>query len=168
MTDRIFEIDNFQVVINQDILLIPWLKAVHDKYKDNIQALSYCKYMAEPTGVYSDFDEVTKEEKIYQDFPGDYKVTDKEICEAIAKLKECYMSTTVAYFEANKAMVHKLTAYLLATEIDDSKEGNMAHIRGLLKECKNTIKDFNAAEKEIQEEIRTVGDKEIAYDQIKR
>lgn len=166
MTDRIFTIENHQVVISPDILLIPWLKVIHDKYKEPIKALSYCKYMAEPRGIYTEFEEDVRKERIMQDFPGDYNSTDKEICIAVEKLKDSYMTTTIAYFEANKKMIQKLTAYLIATEIDDSKEGNLAHIRGLLKECKNTIRDFKAAEKEVEEELNTRGGKELAYDQI--
>ena len=167
MTDKIFEVENGKVILNENVLLIPFLKKIVDKYEDYINALTYLKFYTEITGPYSDFDNEVKSERLLKDFPGDYKITDLEMCEAINRLEEVWRSeTSLRFFYSCRIGVNKLSNYLENVILTDDKENkNIADVQKLIDKCLKTIKDFRNMEKIVEEEVlKTRGNKEIAYD----
>ena len=169
LVDKIFVIDNNQVTVSVDCLLIPQLKAVVDKYDDHIQALTYCAYMVSPQSPYSDLEKDLKEETLLSDYPGSYKVTDIEICQAIDKLEDLYPSTTTNYFKSTKILVDKLGVYSRTVIIDDSREtGNIQHVLKIVEKCGKTISEFRILEAAKNEELKTRGNHQLGYDQIKQ
>ena len=62
MIPEIFDIVSGKIVVNENVLLIPELKAVHDKYKDPIPALSFLHYKYSPKGPYCNTPEADKDD----------------------------------------------------------------------------------------------------------
>lgn len=162
----IFEIRDGKVVINENVLLIPRLKAVHEAYEDNIQALSYCHFMTHPASPYRNDDEEFQSELIYKEFPGTYKPVDKVICQAIEWLEARNLTTTRKFYIANKKLVEKLSAYAETVILDDSKDtGNIAHAMRLIEKCGKIIDEFRKLEKRHDEDMRkSRTNAKIAYD----
>lgn len=165
MIDKIFEVENSAIVLSPHCLLIPELKAIVDKYEDYFNALAYCAYMTSPKSPYSDLEGDLREETLINDYPGDYKLTDIEICQAIDKLELLYPSTTINYFKSTQILVNKLALYSRTVTIDDSKEtGNIQHVLKIVEKCGNTINQFRQLEKAKDDELKTVGNHDLAYD----
>lgn len=167
MKDKIFEIENGKVVINENILLIPYLKAIVDKYEDYINALSFVKFYTDISGPYSDFDEEAKRLKLVEDFPGDYKPTDLEMCVAMERLEEVWRKEpTLHFFHACRTAIRKMANYMENVQITDDKENkNVGDVQKTLDKCLTTIRNFRNTEKLIEEEVlKTRGNKEISYD----
>lgn len=167
MKDRIFDIQDKTVLINENVLLIPELKALVDKYEQPVLALAYCYYMTSPSSPYSEYEEDLKEEMLLADYKGDYNKTDLEIANAINKLTEMYKTTVVNYYLSIKKLVDKLATYASTVLVDDSKEtGNIQHVLKMVKECGAVITQFKKLEKEKDEELlKTRGNRKLAYDQ---
>lgn len=165
---KIFDIVGDKVVINENVLLVPWIKAVKDKYKDYLNALSYCHYRTATDSVYSNLPTEEKERRIQEEFPGDYFVTDKEIADCVNNLLEVRVkyNTIIRNWLATKTMVDKLSDYLMTTEIDDSKEdGNIIYILRIIKDINHTISNFRELEKVMKEETNSRGNSQLGYDQ---
>ena len=167
MEDKIFDIENGKIVINQHCLLIPWLKAIIDEYKEPINALCYVKYYSDIVGPYSDFGDDIKKEELLKDFPGEYSPEDLVIIEAIDKLQERWKyETTLRHFSSVRRLVNKFSDYADSVILDDGKDtNNIASAQRIVKDCLKTVKDFRSIEKVVQEDIlKTRGNKEVAYD----
>ena len=162
----IFEIRNSKVVVNENVLLIPVLKAVHDKYKNYIQALTYCHYMTHPSSPYRNEDQDLQSDLVYAEYPGDYKPVDKEICKAVEWLQLRYLTTTRKFYLANKKLVEKLAAYAETVILDDSKDtGNITHSLRLVEKCGKIIDEFKKLENRHDDEQRkSRTNSKIAYD----
>lgn len=161
----IFEIVNGKVVINENVLLIPSLKRVKDKYKQPIQALTYLYYMTYPNSPYRNIPEIDKSDKIVKDFPGDYSPLDIEITEALSWLEEHYLTPTRRFYLSNKVAIEKLGQYLEAVILDDSKEtGNISHVLRMVEKCGKVIEEFKKLEKQHDEEMKKRTNTRIAYD----
>lgn len=166
MIDKIFTIENSEITISSNTLLIPELKAIVDKYNDASKALAYCAFLVSPSSPYSDLEQEEREKILLVDYAGDFKPTDKEICDAIIKLELLYPSTTVNYFKSTQILVNKLALYSRTVIIDDSREtGNIQHVLKIVEKCGNTIEQFRKLEKAKDEELRARGDRDIGYDQ---
>lgn len=168
MKDKIFEIVNNNVILNENTLLIPELAIIKTTYPDDyLAAYTYIHYMSTPLSPYEDLEEDERKFEIKKDYPGSYNATDKVIVEAIRKCKFLYKSTTENFWEACKKGVEKLTVYMNGVIINDSKEdGNIQHVRGILKECGKTIKEFEVLEKARQDKVnRLRGSNKLGYDQ---
>lgn len=162
----IFDIVNDQVVINENVLLIPCLKKIKDKYEDYIPALTYVYYMTSPSSPYKNIPELEKSEKIHSEYPGDYSPLDKEITEALSWLEEKYLTPTRRFYLSNKAALEKLGQYLDSVILDDSKEtGNIGHVLRMVEKCGKVMEEFKKLEKQNDEEARKTRTKtKIAYD----
>jgi len=167
MQDRIFTIENNQVVINENCLLIPELKAVVDNYEKPVPALAYVYYMTSIVNPYSELDKDFKQEQILKDYPGDYKPTDEIIIKALDKCDMLYEKAIIKYYESIKGLIYKLQKYNDTVIIDDSKEtGNIQHVLKMVEKCGQVIIQFKKAEKERDQELlKTRGNHELAYDQ---
>lgn len=162
----IFEIVNKNVVVNENVLLVPCLKRVYEKYKDPIQALSYLYFMTYPNSPYRNVPEIDKSDRISKEYPGDYSPLDKEITEALSWLEEHYTSPTRRFYLSNKTAIEKLGQYLDGVILDDSKEtGNITHVLRMVEKCGKVIEEFKKLEKQHDEEMRkTRTNTKIAYD----
>lgn len=168
MKDKIFDIVSNKVVVNENVLLIPWLKAIKDKYSDYMNALSYCHYFTDPHSPYYTYEETVRQEKLLQDYPGDYKVTDKEITDALNELYNIRIkyNTIVRHWESCKNLLDKFSDYADSVILDDSKEGNMAHAQRILDKLDKNMENFRKATKAMEEEVnKKRGSQNTGYDE---
>ena len=166
--DHIFVIENDVVTVNTNVLQIPELNAVYRKYGDTM-ALSYCHFMTDPYSPYYNTDKTVQSDDVYKAFPGDYKVTDKVVCDAYNFLYDYRVkrNVTIRLHEAAGVMIDKISNYLYTAEIDDSKDGgNIAHISRIINTLDKAIKNYISLTKARDEEIKKiVGSKQLGYDQ---
>lgn len=168
MKDNIFDIVNSKVVINENVLLIPWLKAIEEKYDNVIHALCYCHYFTFVNGPYYTYPEDVRQDKLLKDFPGDYKITDKEICDAINNLHDIRVkyNTVIRYWDSCKILLEKLSDYNQTVILDDGKEGNMTHVQRNMDKLGQNIKSYTSATKIMEEEqSKARGQTKRGYDQ---
>jgi len=152
---KLFEIKNKVVVINENVLLIPEFKALMDKYENPLPALCFVYYSTDPHSPYLNEPEQTRDAAIYKDFPGEYRLVDSELEEAVRKATTFYESATERFFRANQTAIDKMSIYLETTQIDDSKEtGNITHFRGLMEKCGKIIDEFEKLKKKREEELK--------------
>ena len=166
--NRIFDIVSTKVVINENILLIPWLKVIKETYKEYINAFCYIHYYTDPTGAYYVYEEDIRKEKLLKDFPGDYKPTDKIIANAIKELydRRVLNNTIIRHWSSCKSLLDKFSAYADSVILDDTKDGNMAHAQRILDKIEKNMKMFISATKLMEEEqAKTRGNRKRAYDE---
>ena len=170
MIPDIFDIDNNHIVINPNCLLIPELKAVVDKYKNPIPALSFLHFRYYPKGPYVNVPEEDKDEIILADFPGEYTLEDEEMIAAINKVDFLCTSPTYRYYLDTKCLMEKLGKYGKDSVITSGRDGNQTAMKSQLKDAGKIFSDFKELEKLAAEEIdqfksRIRGGKRVAYDQ---
>lgn len=159
-----FDIENNRVVLTPEVLLIPEMRAVWEHYK-HINPICYIVFRVSTArnNIYRDEPEDTIDQVLLKDFPGDYKITDDLIVAAIEKL-ESLEPTIVRYYRSIKKLVEKLSTYANTAIIDDSKDGNIAHVLRMVKEAQSVIATFSKAEKDIEQAILPKNKKKLAYD----
>ena len=170
MIPEIFDVEDNHVVITPNCLLIPELKAIVDKYKDPIPALSFLHYLYCPKGPYCNVPEEDKEEILLQDYPGEYTLEDTEMLAAMEKLASFTMSPTYRYYLDNKVLLEKLGKFAREQPVTAGRDGNFAGMQSQIKSVGKTAQEFKQLEKMVREELdenktRVRGDTRKAYDQ---
>ena len=164
---KIFDIKDRKVVINPEILLIPELKAVVERYEDPIQPLGFLYFLLSPESPYAHIPEEEKESFLKKEYYGQYSTQDKEMIDARSKLEELWFSPTIRYFKKVKKGLEKLGDYLENTEITEGRDGNLAQFRQAIKDAGSLIHQFKQLEKAVEEEtLRMKGNAKRAYDDI--
>ena len=162
---NLFDIKNNQVIVNENVLLIPEIKAVYDKY--GLNALAYIHYITFTGSPYMNIPEENRSEVIYKDFPGEYSTEDFEIVVCVEKInKQFYNSPVLRYYQAQSIALDNISNYLKDTIIDDDpKEGNSATYARFAKEGKLVLKALlEAEEAKDKEELKARGNQKRAYD----
>lgn len=156
MEIRIFEVVNGKLIINDQCLRIPELKAIVDRYKDPIPALSYVDNMTAPDSPYSNLPEDERQQTAQEDAGGDFGLEDDEITEAIKKLDSLYYTPTKRYFEAIKRSLDMTCAQLDSiTQLDfNSKDGNAEMVDKMQMNAGKKIEAFKKLEKIKDEEVK--------------
>jgi hypothetical protein len=170
MLPEIFTIEKGKVLISPNCLLIPELKAIHDKYEDPIPAFSYLHFKFDPLSPYANMEEDIKEDTLLIDFAGDYTLEDQEMLDAIKKLESLYVTPTYRYYLDSKILLEKLGTFARMTPITTGRDGNLSALAMQVKSVGKTIQEFKQLEKIVLQELsegkgRTRGNKKIAYDQ---
>lgn len=173
MIPKIFDIENGQLIVNENILTIPELKAVYDFYEDHdtvMKAFMFIMHMSDPYGPYNNLSKEEKEETLLHDFGGDYSPEDEVIEQALKKLEKLYMSPTYQYYLDQKELLYRLGTYARTASVDDSKkEGNLSELLNMIKSVGKTISEFTILEKQAEKELQKMkmrGNRKIAYDEM--
>lgn len=152
---RIFEVVDGKLIINDQCLRIPELKAVVEKYKDPTAALSYVDHMTAPDSAYMNLSEEEKQEVISEDVGGDFGLEDEEILKAIDKLNKLYETPTMRYYEAIRKSLDITSAQLSAvTQLTYGKDGNAEIIDKMQMNAGKKIEAFKKLEKIKDDEIK--------------
>lgn len=170
MIPEIFDIANGKVVVNENVLLIPELKAVHDAYKDPIPALSFLHYMYHPKGPYCNTPVEDKEGILLLDYPGEYTLEDPQMIAAMVKMDSFMISPTYRYYLDSKVLLEKLGKFGRTSPVTSGRDGNANVLNSQIKSVGKTISEFKQLEKIVNQELdehktRVRGDKKKAYDQ---
>lgn len=167
MSLRIFDISENQVVVNEHVLLVPELKAIVDNYEDPIPPLCYVYYMTEPFSPYFNLPAEEKEERILEDYEGDYTSDDELIFKAVEKLSKLCETPTMRLFRQSKVALLRLGNHLESMMIrDEEKGGNLATLLTALKSIAKINEEYSRFEKQVEEEYRTRGNSQLGYDEI--
>lgn len=154
---EIFQLGPAGVELTPTVFLIPELKRITEVYPDYLQAISFVAFMTDPTvdNPYGNLELDAREQVLQEDFKGSYKPTDKEITAALHKLEELNDTVINKYYRQVRTLVQKLGDWAETVTIDDSREGNMAHVLRTIKEVGVVVKQFQEAEKaKLEEEKR--------------
>src|SRR6478609_9835003 len=128
---RIFEVVDGKVVINDNVLLMPELKALHDAYEDPIPALTFVHWMTYPDSPYHNLSQEQKINAISDDVGGDFGLEDEVIEAALVKLRWLYETAVQEYYEGQKNAMHmmgRMLKNLTENSIQAGKDGNMSEI----------------------------------------
>lgn len=171
MRINIFDISDKTIIVNQECLLIPELKAVVEYYENPVPALCYLYYMFDPASAYNNVPFNDKEDMILADFPGDYTTEDEVIINASIKLKKLYMTPTLQYYLDSKVLLEKLGKYGRNNEVYSGKDGNYSAMQSQIKSVGKTVEEFKKLEDIVQKEIEELstinarGGKRLSYDE---
>lgn len=167
MLPKIFDIENGQVIINENILTIPELKAVYEEYSNAEPALLFLRHICDPYGPYNNIEEHLKEEVLFTDFPGEYSPEDEVILNARKKLEGLYMSPTYRYYLNCKKMLEKLGQFVADNEVSAGRDGTYTGMQNQAKNMGDVLIQFKKVEKQAEEELqksRVRGNQFEAYD----
>jgi hypothetical protein len=169
MKIKLFDISDGIIVVNEECLLIPELKAVVDYYSNPIPALSYLHFMYDPASAYNNRPSDEKEEDILEDYPGEYTTEDDVIIDAARKLKKLYTTPTLQFYLDTKVLLEKLGKYGRENEVTSGKDGNYSAMQTQIKSVGTTIEQFKKLEESVQREIEEMGmdvrgQKRLSYD----
>lgn len=153
---RIFEAVDGKLLINDVCLRIPELKAIVDRYKDPMPALSYIDFMTAPDSPFNNIPEEDKQQTISDDVGGDFGLEDVEITEAITKLTKLYETPTMRYYNAIKKSLDMTSAQLESVGAINfnTKDGNAEMIDKMQMNAGKKIEAFKKLEKIKDEEIK--------------
>ncbi len=157
---ELFEITQKGVEMNLSMLVIPEFKKVRETYEKYMEAFSYIAFMTDTTSrnPYGNLEPEARQEILLRDFPGDYKVTDKVIADALLKAELLNDTVMNKYYRQVRTLVTKVGNWAETAVIDDSKDGNMALVLRTIKEVGAVFKDFNEAEKlKLEEDAKRKG-----------
>jgi len=164
-TDHFFDIQGDKVILNPNILNIPELKAVYEKY--GLIAITFVYYMCHPQSPYKDYDEGIKEEIVFKDYKGSYKPSTLIITKAIAKVTEIYTTPKMRFYEGQKAMLDRLSVYLKNSPLDDdNQEGNFDKVIKLFEKGDKILSSFDRAEQAKNDELKGRGNTRLSYDEV--
>jgi hypothetical protein len=159
--NKLFVLKNKKPVINDNLLLIPEFKELHDHLltKDpsgEILGVALCQlyYLYDPESVYIYVEEDTREATIQKDFKhNDFNPNfDMAFLKAKAKAKELYVTPTQRLLLALKSSMDKISHYLMEEEITSGKDGNLSEIIRLHKESQFILKNFKSTEADFYKE----------------
>jgi hypothetical protein len=172
MIPKIFDLVNNKLVINENILTIPELRAVYNEYEPEVamKAFMFLMHMSDPYGPYNNLSREEKEETLLHDFASDYSLEDDVIINALKKLETLYMSPTYRYYLDQKELLYRLGTYARSASVDDSKkDGNLTELLNMIKSVGKTITEFSILEKEAEKELQKMkirGNRKQSYDEF--
>lgn len=169
MIIKIFDIENGKLIVNENVLAIPELKAVYEGYEDPYPALLFLNFLCNPTSPYSQLPEDLKEEAVLNDYPGEYTVEDEVIINAVEKLKNLWTTPSYRYYLDNKKLLETLGKFASTASVRDTdKGGNLSNLLSQLNNLAKTMTSFKQFEKMVEDELQTTrvrGNQFQAYDQ---
>lgn len=162
----IFDINEGNIIINQNCLLIPELKLIVKEYENPIPVLGYIHFMADPKSPYANLPEDEKEERILEDYPGDYTSDDEPVYKALEKIKRLYETASMRFLADAKAGLKTMGDYLRKAQIIEGKDSNFATFQSGLKSIATINRQYKELEKDVEEELRVRGQGNLGYDEI--
>lgn len=163
---KIFDLVNDKVVLNENVLLIPELKVVSDKY-EGLEVFSYIHYMTHDESPYNNLDNDERSDYVFNDYKGDYHPDDLEVVLAMEKLEELYSTPVKRFYKAQRAMMDKIAVYLENVQIDDDpRQGNTASVARFVEKADKILQNYLKSQQAREEElVKSIGNRKIAYDQ---
>src|SRR5574343_1130001 len=128
----IFIIENDKLTLDTSILIVPEFKSLWLKHKE----LDYFKViylLHHPRSPYANMYYDLRKDTVSKEF-SNIDMTCPLFELACQKYELLNITPSTRYFNSIKSLVEKLTVYCESVEINDSKDGNLTHIRGILKD----------------------------------
>lgn len=149
--NQILNLQNNRIVLNENILAIPELKKVYDKFEEPNRSLVFCylHFLYDANSPYLNLPEIEREEKVKTQFRGNYKPNfDKDIIKAKEILAELNYSPVREMLEGLKINIHKISQFLKTAEVETGRDGSLGEMIRLQKEAQAMLKNYKAVETE--------------------
>lgn len=162
----IFDISEGNIVVNQNCLLIPELKAIVDTYENYIPVLGYVHFTCDPKSPYANLPDNEREEMILADYVADYSVDDEVVYKAVEKIKKLYETPSMRFLRDARGGLENLSQYLSKASVTEGKDSNLTGLISALKSISKINQEYKALEKDVEEELRVRGQNLTGYDEI--
>lgn len=166
--NKIITIKDGKVVPDENVLGIPALRTIYDKFEgeDRNLLFQYLHHLYQDSP-YQNLPEDEREERVAKDFKGNFKPKhDKDILKAKETMKDLTWSPIKDLLEGLKINIRNISTYLKTAEVDAGRDGNLSQLTSLHKSSKELIKNYKATEQEVlQESQKNRGNSKSAIDE---
>jgi|JI10StandDraft_1071094.scaffolds.fasta_scaffold18088_4 hypothetical protein len=166
---KIFDISKGTVVINENVLTIPFLSKLVERFPDSkLKVLSYIHFSTfiDSDNPYGNMDESTRQARLKRDFPT-VPHDDPDIKVAIGRIEEMYETPADRLRAATQNSVDILAKNMI-TMANNAVLGDVKDFKGAV-DVIRTAGDMAEALKQVTETAKTQKSNiKIAYDQRKR
>lgn len=166
--NKIITIKDGKVVPDENVLGIPELRTIYDKFPEERNLIfQYLYHLYEPTSPYQNVAEDEREERVRKDFRGNYKPNfDKDIIKAKEKMMELTWNPITELLDGLRINIRNISTYLKTAEVDAGRDGNLSQLTSLHKSAKDLIKNYKATEQEfVMETQKNRGNSKTALDE---
>jgi hypothetical protein len=170
--NQVILIEGEKLIINENILSIPELKKVYDKFKEPNRSLVFCylHYLYDVNSPFLNLPETEREEKVRQVYKGDYKPNfDPDIIAAKEVLAELNYSPVRDMLEGLKININRISTFLKTAPVETGRDGSLSEMIRLQKEAQSMLKNYKAVEAEFLTEaskVRGKGRRAIDEDEL--
>lgn len=167
MIPRILEYQDGKIFITAEAYLIPELKVIIDKYKNNAEPyLAYIHLLTALDSPYINIPVLEREETVLYDIintQGEFDTNEPLLQPAIEKLAKLYLSPVRSFFEELKEELHRWREFLKNNSLQQGKEGNLSERLRILQNVGSILMNYKKAEEQADEELKaaTRGDQEV-------
>lgn len=147
---KIITIKDGKVVPDENVLGIPALRTIYDKFEgeDRNLLFQYLHFLYEDSP-YQKLPENEREERVAKDFKGNFKPKhDKDILKAKEYMQEFTWSPIKDLLEGLKINIKNISTYLKTAEVDAGRDGNLSQLTSLHTKAKDLIRNYNATVQE--------------------
>lgn len=166
---KLITIKEGKVIPDENILTIPELKVLWDKFEGDDRNLLfiYLHHLYNPSSPYQKVPEDEREEVVRKDFRGEYKPNhDKDILKAKEKLEKLTYSPSKDLLEGLRINIKNISTFLKTVEVDAGRDGNLTQLTSLHKSVKDLLKNYKATEQEfLLETQKNRGNSKSAIDE---
>src|SRR5688572_30214796 len=156
MIGKLFELVGETIIPKPDCFIIEPIKRVIDEYpKDYLKIIAflhYMKSMSPDDSPYADVPVDKREESILHDLKLNIDPEDPTIKAALDCVEEKYSTPYYRAYRGFLAMFDKISEKMYTEELDFTKEGNAATIKGYMKDYETIRKAFKIAFQDYKEE----------------
>lgn len=169
---KIFDLVGDTIIPKEDCLLMHPIVAVKDEYPDDylkiIAFLHYMNGMNPDDNPYAEVPLTKRAEIILFNLKLNIDPESQVIKDALQCVEEIYSTPFYRAYKGYLAMYDRISDKMLTTELDLSKDGNAAVVKGFFKDYEAIRKSFKIAFKDFQEEQgqeKARGGAELAEDE---
>lgn len=157
MIGKLFDLVGETIIPKSECFIIEPIKRVIDEYPKDYQKilvyLHWMKSMSPDDNPYADIPLEKREEVILHDLGLNIDSEDPTIRAALECVEEKYSTVFYRVYRGFHSMLDKIAEKMLTEEVDFSKEGNAATIKGYMKDYEAMRKSFKVAYQDYKEEI---------------
>lgn len=165
--NKIITIKDGKVVPDENVLGIPILRTLYDKFEgeDRNLLFQYLHHLYQDSP-YQNLPENEREDRVAKDFKGNFKPKhDKDILKAKELMQDLTWTPVKDILESLKINIKNISNFLKTVEVEAGRDGNLSQLTSYHKSVKDIIKNYQATEKEfLLESAKNRGNSVTAID----
>lgn len=165
--NKIITIKDGKVVPDENVLGIPVLRTLYDKFEgeDRNLLFQYLHHLYQDSP-YQNLPENEREDRVAKDFKGNFKPKhDKDILKAKELMQDLTWTPVKDILESLKINIKNISNFLKTVEVEAGRDGNLSQLTSYHKSVKDIIKNYQATEKEfLLESAKNRGNSVTAID----
>lgn len=169
MIAKIISADRGKVVLDEVIYTIPEFKELWEETKE-IGYIQFLWALYDPESPYQNLPNHEVEDRVKEDISNAHPEVDffnEYFLVAREKAESLYYSPIRRLLDGAKAAVENIADFMKNTTITDGRDGNIAQIRGTIKELASMIKNYEATEESYKKEMsKTRGSSILGIDEV--